>query len=282
MIEVIRDPQAMRARAAAVRSADKRIVFVPTLGFLHAGHVSLLLRGRTLGDLLVLSIFVNPMQFGPAEDLGRYPRDEEGDLLKAAAAGCDLAFCPDATAMYPPGFQTRVEVTGLQKGLCGDHRPGHFAGVATVVLKLCNIVQPHILLLGEKDYQQYLIVRRMLRDLDLDIDVRGVPLVREPDGLAMSSRNAYLGAQERQRALVLSRALLAARDRYQAGERQAAVLLRAAEEVLGREPGVRLQYLSLADAETLAPCAGALTAPAVLAVAAQVGGTRLIDNVLLG
>jgi pantoate--beta-alanine ligase len=280
-IEIIRDPKAMQARARAARAAGQRIAFVPTMGYLHEGHVSLLRRGRELGELLVLSIFVNPMQFGPAEDLSRYPRDEAGDLEQARGAGCDVAFCPAPEAMYPPGFQTRVEVTGVSQGLCGAHRPGHFTGVATVVLKLCHIVLPHVLLLGEKDYQQLQVVRRMVMDLDLDLQVVGCPLVREPDGLAMSSRNAYLSPAERQQALVLSAALRAARERHGAGERDPAALLSAARAVLAREPAVRLQYLTLCDAETLAEASGPLHRPALLAVAACVGRTRLIDNVIL-
>lgn len=279
--EVLRDPALMKARAKAARAAGQRIVFVPTMGYLHDGHVSLLRQGRALGELLVLSIFVNPLQFGPTEDLSRYPRDEAGDLAKARSAGCDLAFCPEPAAMYPAGFQTRVEVTGLSQGLCGDLRPGHFTGVATVVLKLCQIVQPDVLLLGEKDYQQLQVVRRMLRDLDSDIEVRGCPLIREPDGLAMSSRNSYLSADERRQALVLSRALRAAQTAHAAGERDAGALRAAAQVVLAAEPAARLQYLSLRDAEDLAPLEGRVERPAVLAVAALVGRTRLIDNVLL-
>ena len=168
------------------------------------GHVSLLRAGRERGDRLVLSIFVNPMQFGQSEDLSRYPRDLEGDLQKAASAGCDIAFCPTPETIYPPGFQTRVEVSEVQQGLCGDHRPGHFVGVATVVLKLLNLVQPHVVLLGEKDYQQLQVIRRMVRDLALPVEVLGCPLIRDHDGLALSSRNAYLSPAERQQALVLS------------------------------------------------------------------------------
>ena len=278
---VVRDPKLMRARARAARAAGQRVVFVPTMGYLHEGHVSLLRQGRALGELLVLSIFVNPTQFGPTEDLSRYPRDEAGDLEKAAGAGCDVAFCPDAKDMYPAGAQTRVEVGGVSEGLCGDFRPGHFSGVATVVLKLCNLVLPHVLLLGEKDYQQLLVVRRMARDLDLDVEVRGCPLIREPDGLAMSSRNAYLSREQRGQALALSRALRAAEALHLAGERRAAALLQAARAVLDGEPAVRLQYLSLRDGDTLAEVDGVLAGPAVLAVAAYVGQTRLIDNVIL-
>lgn len=283
MIEVVRDPAAMRARVEAARRAGQRVVLVPTMGYLHEGHVSLLAAGRAMGELLVLSIFVNPMQFGAGEDLSRYPRDEAGDLARAEGAGCDVAFCPEAAAIYPPGFQTQVEVTGLSQGLCGAYRPGHFTGVATVVLKLLQIVQPQVMLLGEKDYQQLQVLRRMALDLNLPVQVVGCPLVREADGLAMSSRNAYLGAAERARALCLSRALFAARDLYRAGERRAGALLAAARAVLAGEPGVQVQYLELRDADTLAEVGEVqiLEGPAVLAVAAHVGRTRLIDNVIL-
>lgn len=280
-IDIIDDPQALRLRMAHARAHGKRIAFVPTMGYLHEGHVSLLRAGRARGDLLVLSIFVNPMQFGANEDLSRYPRDLDGDLAKAATAGCDIAFCPQPDRVYPPGFQTRVEVTGVQQGLCGDHRPGHFAGVATVVLKLINVVQPHVLLLGEKDYQQLMVIRRMVRDLELDVEVLGCPLIRDGDGLALSSRNAYLSSQQRQQALVLSRALFAARDAYRQGTRDRDTLFALSRQVLASEPALRLEYLDLRDADTLEPLPATLTTPAVMLVAGHIGRTRLIDNVLL-
>jgi len=271
----------MRARSEAWRAAGKRIAFVPTMGYLHQGHVSLLDEGRGRGDVLVLSIFVNPTQFGPKEDLSRYPRDLDGDLAKAERAGVDVAYVPDAAAMYPSGYQTFVEVEELQRGLCGASRPGHFRGVATVVLKLFHAVQPHVALFGRKDYQQLQVLSRMVRDLDLGVDVVGLPIVREPDGLAMSSRNAYLSPDERVRALALSRALLAARVSFEEGERDAARLVDCARSTLHLTPGVRLDYLELRDAESLAELHGRVTHPAVMAVAALVGTTRLIDNQLL-
>src|SRR5262245_46686238 len=194
----------MRAQSERWRVAGRRVAFIPTMGYLHQGHVSLLEEGRRRGDQLVLSIFVNPTQFGPKEDLSRYPRDLDGDLAKAEGAGVDVAYVPDAAAMYPDGYQTYVEVERLQQGLCGASRPGHFRGVATVVLKLFNAVQPTVALFGAKDYQQLQVLRRMTRDLDLDIEVVGMPIVREADGLAMSSRNAYLSPDERRHALALS------------------------------------------------------------------------------
>jgi pantoate--beta-alanine ligase len=280
-VELVKTPAEMRARSDAWRAAGKRIAFVPTMGYLHQGHVSLLDEGRRRGDVLVLSIFVNPTQFGPKEDLSRYPRDLAGDLAKAQRAGVDVAYLPDAAAMYPPGYQTFVEVEELQKGLCGASRPGHFRGVATVVLKLFHAVQPHVALFGRKDYQQLQVLSRMVRDLDLGVDVVGLPIVREPDGLAMSSRNAYLSPDERLRALALSRALGAARVSFEQGERDAARLVDRARAALHETAGVRVDYLELRDAETLAELQGPVTGRAVMAVAAFVGTTRLIDNQLL-
>jgi pantoate--beta-alanine ligase len=278
---VLTMPSEMRARAAGWRAEGRRIALVPTMGYLHAGHISLLEEGRRRGDVLVLSIFVNPTQFGPNEDLARYPRDFDGDLEKARQAGADALFLPDATIMYPPGYQTFVEVRELQRGLCGDRRPGHFNGVATVVLKLFHLVQPHVALFGMKDYQQFQLIRRMTSDLDLDIEIVGMPIVREPDGLAMSSRNAYLSDDERLRALALSRALQVARIACEGGQRHPGKLLDTARVSLHMTDGVRLDYLELRDAETLEPVEDRLTRPAVMAVAAYVGKTRLIDNQLL-
>jgi pantoate--beta-alanine ligase len=281
MIETVRSPSEMRARAQAWRAAGKRIAFVPTMGYLHAGHVTLLDEGRRRGDVLVLSIFVNPTQFGPTEDLSRYPRDVEGDLAKARTAGVDVAFVPEPQDMYPDGYQTFVEVRDVSRGLCGDRRPGHFVGVATVVLKLFNLVQPHVALFGRKDYQQLQVLKRMARDLDLDVEIVGMPIVREPDGLAMSSRNAYLVGDERLRALALSRALDHAAETFDHGERDAGKLVDCARVALHLTPGVRLDYLELRDAESLAPIEERVTRPAVMAVAAFVGATRLIDNRVL-
>jgi pantoate--beta-alanine ligase len=277
---IIKTPSEMRARSSGWRAEGRRIALVPTMGYLHAGHVSLLEEGRKRGDILVLSIFVNPTQFGPKEDLSRYPRDLEGDLAKARAAGVDLAFVPEPSDMYPEGYQTYVEVTELERGLCGDRRPGHFRGVATVVLKLFHVVQPHVALFGMKDYQQLQVLRRMARDLDLDLEVVGMPIVREDDGLAMSSRNAYLSDDERLRALALSRSLQVAHVAFEAGQRNAGKLVDCARVSLHMTEGVRLDYLELRDAETLQPIEGQVTRPAVMAVAAFVGNTRLIDNQL--
>jgi len=268
----------MTAWSRAAHARGERVAFVPTMGALHAGHVALLEEGRRRGDQWVLSIFVNPTQFGPNEDLARYPRDLPGDLSKAASAGTDVAFVPEPVDIYPPGFQTTIEVRELARGLDGAFRPGHFAGVATVVAKLFHIVQPDLAIFGQKDFQQLAIVRRLVVDLAMGIEIVGLPTVREPDGLAMSSRNAYLSPPERERALSLSRALFAARDRAAAGERDARALVEGARAALDVD---RLDYLELCDAVTLAPLAQ-IDRPAVLLVAAFVGRTRLIDNVAIG
>src|SRR5688572_2479630 len=270
----------MRELSARWRREGKRIAFVPTMGYLHAGHVSLLEEGRRRSDVLVLSIFVNPTQFGPSEDLARYPRDLDGDLDKARGAGCDFAFVPEPAAMYPDGpaaHQSWIEVAELSKGLCGDKRPGHFRGVATVVGKLFHIVKPHLALFGQKDYQQLAVIRRMVRDLDFDVEIVGMPIVREPDGLALSSRNAYLAPDERRQALVLSHALGRAEAMVRAGERDPRRLEAAAAEVIGHAPAARIDYVELRDADSLAPIER-LDKPAVLALAVFVGKTRLIDN----
>jgi pantoate--beta-alanine ligase len=247
------------------------------MGALHEGHLQLLRTARARADIVILTIFVNPTQFGPKEDLSRYPRDEAGDIAKAKTCGLDLAFCPDAPAMYPPGAQTFIEVRELQKPLCGASRPGHFAGVATVVTKLFNITKPHVAVFGEKDYQQLAIIRRMVRDLDFGIEIVGVPIVRESDGLALSSRNAYLSAEDRGAALALSKGLAAAEAKFKAGERDAAALVAAARSVLEGEPRVRIDYLELRVADELSEIAK-VDKRAVLAVAAFLGTTRLIDN----
>jgi pantoate--beta-alanine ligase len=279
--EVIREPAAMRARVEDLRRDGRRVAVVPTMGALHEGHLTLLRAARGMADVLILTIFVNPTQFGPNEDLARYPRDEAGDLAKARPCGVDLAFCPDAAAMYPAGAQTFVEVRELQKPLCGASRPGHFAGVATIVTKLFGVTRPHVAVFGEKDYQQLAIIRRMTRDLDLGVEIVGVPIVREADGLALSSRNAYLTAEERRQALALSQGLGAAEARYAAGERSALALVEAARAPIAAQPLARIDYLELRDADDLTPIE-TVARPAVLAMAVFFGKTRLIDNRVLG
>jgi pantoate--beta-alanine ligase len=260
---------------------SQRVAFVPTMGYLHAGHLSLLQEARrrvpTDAGVVVLSIFVNPTQFGPNEDFDRYPRDEDGDLAKARDCGTDIAFCPTLAHELYPSRQTWVNVEGLDAGLCGRTRPGHFRGVCTVVAKLWNLVRPDLAFFGEKDYQQLAILRRMHADLFLDGEVVGMPIVREPDGLAMSSRNANLSPATRADALALSRFLARVRERFAAGERDPARLVEGSTDALA--PG-RVDYVELVDAATLAPMER-VDRPALCALAVFVGGVRLIDNTVL-
>ena len=271
----------MQQTALSLRREGRRIAFVPTMGFLHEGHASLLREGRRRGDCLVLSIFVNPIQFGPNEDLDSYPRNLEGDCAIARACDVDIVFTPTAAGMYPPGFQTAIRVPELALPLCGASRPGHFDGVATVVAKLFNIVQPDLALFGMKDFQQLAIIRRMALDLSLPVEIVGMPIVREADGLAMSSRNAYLSPDQRQSALCLSRAIRLVRERYAAGERQAAQLIGAARDLIQAEPAATIEYLELRDAATL-ETVSIVSDTTLLALAVKIGTTRLIDNTLLG
>lgn len=284
--ELVTDPADWQVRCAAARAEGARIALVPTMGFLHEGHLSLMREARRRADaggrrgLVVASIFVNPTQFGPSEDLSRYPRDLEGDLAKCGEAGVDRVLAPAAPELvFPPSHQTWVEVTGVSQGLCGASRPGHFRGVATVVAKLFNLTRPHVALFGAKDYQQLQVIRAMARDLSMDVEIVGMPIVREPDGLALSSRNAYLSKAERERALALSRALFAARDRASAGTRDAATLRSGIERDLALAAD-RIDYVEIVHPDTLAPVARAEPGSVAL-VAAFVGKTRLIDNVTL-
>jgi pantoate--beta-alanine ligase len=279
--EVVRAPAEMRARAEDLRRDGLRLCVVPTMGYLHDGHVSLLREGRGRSDVLILTLFVNPTQFGPNEDLSRYPRDEAGDLDKARGAGVDLVFAPAPDAMYLPGYQTAVDVRELSAPLCGRSRPGHFSGVATVVTKLFHLTTPHLAVFGQKDFQQLAVIRRMVRDLDFGIEIVGAPIVREPDGLAMSSRNSYLSADERGQATCLSRGLAAAEALYASGERRATALVAAARAPIEAAPLARVDYVELRDAETLAEV-DTVAAPAVLAMAVFFGRTRVIDNTVLG
>lgn len=253
---------------------------VPTMGYLHAGHLSLVQRARAENARVAVSIFVNPAQFGPREDLSSYPRDLEADLRLLEAAGVDLVFTPDAHAIYPPGFDTWVEPGAIAERLEGESRPGHFRGVCTVVLKLFTIVAPHRAYFGRKDAQQLRVIQRMVRDLDLPVEVVPMPIVREPDGLAMSSRNAYLDADERGAALVLSRALRRAGERFALGEHDAETLRSSVHREIAAEPRAALEYVSVADGETLEEQTRAV-AGTLISLAARVGRTRLIDNLEL-
>ncbi|MBI2939534.1 MAG: pantoate--beta-alanine ligase [Chloroflexi bacterium] len=254
--------------------------FVPTMGYLHAGHLSLVRAARRANASVVASLFVNPTQFGPSEDLATYPRDVPRDLSLFESEGVDLVFAPTVEEMYPAGFTTFVELEKLSSRLEGAHRSGHFRGVATVVAKLFSIVQPDRAYFGQKDAQQSIVVRRLTADLNLPVEVVVCPTVREPDGLALSSRNVYLKSDERQAATVLSRALFAARERFLAGERDAEALRQLVRDTIAAEPLVRLQYVSVTDGETLDEL-DAVERPGLLSLAAFVGRTRLIDNVRL-
>jgi len=279
--------QAMRVieTVAALRSWRRALPgtlgLVPTMGYLHEGHLALVRRARAENDHVVVSIFVNPTQFGPGEDFAAYPRDTERDLALLRGEGVDAVFLPPVEEMYPPRFSTAVEVGGVTERLEGAARPGHFRGVATVVAKLFNQSQPDRAYFGQKDAQQVLVVRQMVRDLDMPVEVVTVPTVRDADGLALSSRNVYLGPEERRAALAIPRGLFAAEAAFRAGERDAARLRAMVMEHLEAEPLVQPEYVSLADAETLEELT-VVDRPALLSLAARVGRARLIDNVVLG
>jgi pantoate--beta-alanine ligase len=281
-MERLRNPAAMREWADRRRAAGARIGLVPTMGYLHEGHVSLvrIAADRGCGEV-VASIFVNPAQFGPGEDYEKYPRDEARDLAMLREAGVSAAYLPGVRDMYPAGYQTYVEARDASQGLCGAARPGHFRGVATVVAKLFLAAKPHVAVFGEKDYQQLAVIRAMARDLDFGIEIVGAPIVREEDGLAMSSRNAYLKGDDRVAARCLSRGLFRAKALFDGGERDAGKLVAAAREAIEAEPRAALDYAEGRDPLTLAPLSGEAGAITIL-VAARVGPARLIDNVTLG
>ena len=280
MLELTTIPD-LKSWSRAQRAAGKRIGFVPTMGYLHEGHLALVDEARRRAEAVILSIFVNPLQFGPAEDLARYPRDLPRDRALASARGVDALFVPTVAAMYPPGSEVRLSPGPIAERWEGAARPGHFSGVLTVVAKLLHLVEPDLACFGQKDVQQLTLVRRMVRDLDWPVEIVAVPTVREPDGLALSSRNAYLGVEDRRRAVVLCRALQAAHQTWRGGETRAAALEAKMRQDLGAEPTVAVEYISIADPETLAPVDTA-DERTVVAIAARIGGTRLIDNIKLG
>lgn len=277
---VLEQISAMRDWSEAERRGGRRIVFVATMGFLHHAHICLVREARKRGDRVVVSIFVNPTQFGPGEDFAGYPRDLARDCALMESEGVEVIFQPAVEEMYPRGFETHVEVERLSVPLCGALRPGHFRGVATVVAKLFNIVRPHAAIFGEKDYQQLQLIRRMVRDLNMDVEIISYPIVREPDGLAMSSRNAYLAAAERQAAVCLSRSLCKAERLFKRGETSAQALIRLALADLAKEPLAKVEYIKLCDPETLDDVE-TIDDPAVLALAVRIGRARLIDNRVL-
>jgi pantoate--beta-alanine ligase len=279
-MRIIERVSEMQQQAEAWRQAGRRIVLVPTMGYLHEGHLDLMRKGRKLGDVLAISIFVNPTQFGPSEDFARYPRDTERDIRLSEGVGVDVVFMPKAEEIYPQGYQTYVEVTWVTLPLCGRSRPGHFRGVATVVAKLFNIMKPHAAVFGEKDFQQLVTIRRMVQDLNMDIEIVPHPIVREIDGLAMSSRNKYLSSEQRQTALHLSRSLENARNMVREGERNGDAILRRVREILESDGDVRVDYVQLCRPDTLEEI-DRIDAPSLLALAVYVGVTRLIDNCVL-
>jgi pantoate--beta-alanine ligase len=279
-MKVVKTVSGMKALARQWKKEGKRIGFVPTMGYLHDGHLSLVRESKVRAGVTVVSIFVNPTQFGPNEDFNKYPRDLEKDSAYLKKAGVDGLFYPDAAEIYPPGYKTYVEVEGLQDRLCGKSRPGHFRGVATVVLKLFNIVGADLAFFGAKDAQQVLIIKRMATDLDLDIEIVTCPIVREPDGLALSSRNAYLSPAESKAAVALSISLRWAERAVGAGERDAAKLVAGIRSVLEGEPLARIDYVEAVDPETLEPVAE-IRGDVLVALAVFFGATRLIDNVRL-
>jgi pantoate--beta-alanine ligase len=279
-MRIVRTVAELREALAAERAAGSGVGLVPTMGYFHEGHLSLMRKARADHDVVVVSLFINPAQFGPGEDLDAYPRDEDRDAELAEAEGVDLLFAPSVEELYPEGFETTVRIGGLTSVMCGASRPGHFDGVATVVTKLFNLVQPDAAYFGQKDAQQALVIRKLVRDLDIPVRVEVCPTVREPDGLALSSRNAYLSPDERERALSLNRALRAAEGTVAAGEVDAAAVLAAARHELD-EAGIEPEYLELRSYEDLSPVER-VNGSTLLAVAARVGRARLIDNTVLG
>ncbi len=279
-MKVVRDAAAMRALSEERRLRGDRIGFVPTMGALHEGHLSLVRLARSGATCVVVSIFVNPTQFGPGEDFELYPRDVERDCDLLDEVGCDLVFAPTVEGMYPEGHRTEVSVTGLSDRLCGRFRPGHFNGVATVVLKLFNVVRPDFAVFGQKDVQQLIVIRRMVEDLDLGVEIVAGPTIRETDGLAASSRNLYLSGTERRQATCLHRALRQAETLFRSGERRAGVLVDEMRRIIEAEPSAKPEYVSIVDPSSLEDL-DMISRDALAVLAVRVGRTRLIDNVRL-
>lgn len=279
-MQIIEHIQEMKRWSEGQRRQGKRLVLVPTMGFLHEGHLSLVRDGKKRGDRVVVSIFINPAQFSPREDFTGYPRDFERDRQLLEKEGVDVLFYPPVADIYPEGYQTQIEVVELSSLLCGVFRPGHFRGVATVVTKLFNLIRPHVAIFGCKDYQQLQVIRRMVRDLNFDVEIVGYPTVREPDGLAMSSRNVYLDPEERKAALCLPRSLRKAEALVSQGEKRGKVILDVVRGEIEHEPLARVEYVCLCDTVTLQEVEQIQDA-AVLALAVTIGRARLIDNTIL-
>ncbi|HCG98572.1 MAG: pantoate--beta-alanine ligase [Candidatus Aquicultor primus] len=270
----------LRKKLSVARAENKRVGFVPTMGYFHEGHLTLMREAKKRADVVVVSIFVNPTQFGPNEDLEKYPVDLKRDRAMAESVGVDILFTPSAGEIYPEGYATSVNVEGIADVLCGRSRPGHFSGVATVVAKLLNIVEPDVAVFGEKDWQQLAVVRRIAADLNIDSEILGVPTVREADGLAMSSRNTYLSAGERKAALVLAKSLRIAQEMVDKNIRETAEVERAMRDVIEAESLVEIEYLEFCDPQSLAGVAE-IESDTLIAIAARVGKTRLIDNAVV-
>lgn len=273
----------MQAHSDHARTTGKTVVLVPTMGYLHRGHLSLITEAKKHGGEVVVSIFVNPTQFGPGEDLEAYPRNFDRDRILCEKSGAAVLFAPDPETVYGPGFQTYVTLEKLPQHLCGLSRPFHFRGVATVVTKLFHIVKPHVAVFGKKDYQQLLVIRRLVRDLNFDIEIIGAPIVRESDGLAMSSRNTYLDPDDRRQALCLSRSLDHAQQRIQEGETDPEQIRREALDQITAQPNAVVDYVAICDPHTLEPVTSPdrLDKPVLMALAVKFGKTRLIDNRVL-
>ena len=279
-METIEQVTRMQIRAEELRMAGQTIALVPTMGFFHEGHLELMRVGKKHGDVVIFSIFVNPLQFGPSEDYESYPRDLEGDLAKAEKAGADIAFLPSGREMYPEGFQTKINVKNVTQPLCGLARPGHFDGVTTVVAKLFHIAKPHLAIFGQKDYQQLTVISRMVKDLNMDIQIVGVPTVREADGLAMSSRNSYLNAEERRSALCLKKALDLAEEWVQSGEKEAGKVRAGMVSLIEHTAHTKIDYINICNPITLDD-KELIEDEILIALAVKVGKTRLIDNRLI-
>lgn len=271
----------MQNLSLAVRGEGRKVGLVPTMGYLHAGHASLMTEGRKRSDFLVSTVFVNPTQFGVGEDFEKYPRDLDRDMMIASAAGVDIVFAPSAAEMYPSGYQTYVNVEKISLPLCGGSRPGHFRGVTTVVAKLFGIVQPHIAFFGRKDYQQLAVIRQMTADLNVPVEIVGMPIVREADGLAMSSRNAYLSQLERKEALCLKSSIDAVKSCFKNGETSSAALMITAMKVIAESSSAVVDYIEFCDSLTLEPVAF-VDSNTLIMLAVKIGKTRLIDNSVMG
>jgi pantoate--beta-alanine ligase len=280
-MKIISSISEMQAFSEAARNAGQKISFVPTMGYFHDGHLSLMREGRQRGNCLAISIYVNPTQFGPSEDFEKYPRDFERDKDLAAGVGVDVIFYPEDKEMYPELYQTYVNVENVMQNLCGSSRPGHFRGVTTVCAKLFNIVKPHYAIFGRKDFQQLIAIKRMVLDLNMDLEIVGMPIVREPDGLAMSSRNVYLTIEEREAALSLSRSLKIAKEMYDGEQKDVSAILEQVRKYIEGHSYTNIDYAKICDTTTIKDI-GRIEGEAVLALAVRINKTRLIDNYVFG